>query len=62
MFSVVMKAMFGVTYVVDKGMSYDQALKLFNYVLCSDEDYFDNLMVKTVEIVANGYSYSTVRV
>lgn len=49
--SVVMKTIYGVEYVVDHGLTSDEAEALKEYVetTCS-ESYFDNLMVNEVVI------------
>lgn len=49
--AVVMKALYGVEYVVDRGLSAEEAVKLREYILSTcDEKYFDNLMVTDVII------------
>lgn len=51
MFQVVMKAYYGVEYVVAENLSIEEASKLRDYVLATnDQKYFDNLMVYNVVI------------
>lgn len=49
--SVVMKAMYGVEYIVDYGLTVEEAVHLREYVLDTcDEDYFNALMITDVVI------------
>lgn len=49
--SVVMKALYGMEYVVDRDLTLEEAVHLRNYVLENcDEEYFDNLMITDVVI------------
>lgn len=49
--SVVMKALYGMEYVVDYGLTKEDAVRLREYVLSTcDEDYFNALMVTDVVI------------
>lgn len=49
--SVVMKALYGVEYIVEYGLTVEEAVKLRDYVLNNnDEEYFDALMVTDVVI------------
>lgn len=49
--SVVMKAMYGVEYIVEYGLTREEAVTLREYILNTcDDKYFEDLMVTDVVI------------
>ena len=55
MFNVIMRGLWDIQYAVIKGVSFDKADELFDYVTktCS-EDYFHELFIHEVNIESNG--------
>ena len=57
-YQVVMRAMFGVSYVVHKDLTKDEALKMYEYTVRTtnpyvskqNKEYWDGLLLQTVDI------------